>query len=86
MKKLLNYFFPIPTSEQKVNRRTLELFAVLNSQTEYVLNDLEKVQVLNNLRRFLNESLTSKKNKLIEDAVNANLSSSEVQNAINHIE
>jgi len=86
MKNLLNYLFPVPTSEQKVNRRTLELFAVLNSQTEYVLNDLEKVQVLNNLRRFLNESLTSKKNKLIEDAVNANLSSSEVQNAINHIE
>jgi len=86
MKKLLNYFFPKPTSEQKVNRRTLELFAVLNSETEYKLTDLEKVQVLNNLRRVLNESLTSKKNKLIEDAVNANLSSSEVQNAINHIE
>jgi len=86
MKNLLNYFFPVPTSEQKVNRRTLELFAVLNSQTEYELTDLEKVQVLNNLRRVLNESLTSKKNKLIEDSVNANLSSSEVQNAINHIE
>jgi len=86
MKKLLNYLFPVPTSEQKVNKRTEEIFAMLNSQTEYELTDLEKVQVLNNLRRFLNESLTSKKNKLIEDAVNANLSSSEVQNAINHIE
>jgi len=86
MKKLLKYLFPVPTSEQKVNRRTLELFVVLNSETEYILSDLEKVQVLNNLRRVLNESLTSKKNKLIEDAVNANLSSSEVQNAINHIE
>lgn len=57
MKKLINYFFPVPTSEQKVNKRTEELFSVLTSKVEYDLSELETVLVINNLRRKLNESL-----------------------------
>jgi len=83
---IINYLFPKPTSEQKVNKRTEELFSVLNSQTEYEVTDLEKVLVINNLRRKLNQSLKSKKNQLMSDAVEANLRAEEVENAIQKIE
>lgn len=85
MKEIINYLFPKLTSEQKVNRRTQEIFAVLNSQTEYDISDLEKVLVVNNLRLELNEHLMNKKNQLMSDSVDSNLRAEEVLNAMKHI-
>jgi len=86
MKKILNYLFPKPTSEQKVNKRTEELFSVLTSKVEYDLSELETVLVINNLRRKLNESLKSKKNQLMSDSIDSSLRAEEVENAIQKIE
>lgn len=74
------------TSEEKVNKRTGEVFTLLISETDIDLTDLEKVQVMNNVRRKTNEWLKSKKNELIEQSANCSLQAEEVGNAIKNIE
>lgn len=74
------------TSEEKVNRRTHEVFTLLISETDLSLSDLETVQVINNVRRKTNEWLKSKKNSLLEQSVNCSLQAEEVGNAIDKIE
>lgn len=74
------------TSEEKLNRRTSEVFTLLVSETDLELTDLETVQVINNVRRKLNEFLKTKKSDLLEHSTNCSLQADEVQNAIEKIE
>lgn len=84
--KLFKNPFRKLTSEEKVNRRSSEVFTLLISKVDLELSDLEKAQVMNNVRKKLIESLKSKKNDLIEQSVNCASNAEEVDSAISKIE
>lgn len=78
--------FKKKTREEQVMDKTEKVFALLVNDAEFDFTDLETVQVLNNVRRKLNESLMEKKALLQEQAVSCGQKANEVENVLRYIE
>ncbi len=78
--------FKKKTREQQVYEKTEKVFVMLTNDAEFEFTDLETVQVLNNVRRKLNESLMEKKALLQEQAVSCGQKANEVENVLRYIE
>ncbi len=74
------------TREEHVEKRTESVLAELLGNVEFDFTDLERVQILNNVRRGLAEHLKFKQATYIELSVNNSQSASEIGNAIKYIE
>ena len=78
--------FKKKTREQQVIDKTEKVFVALINDAEFEFTDLETVQVMNNVRRRLNEHLRNKKQEFMEQSVTCNQKAIEIENAIGFIE
>lgn len=60
-------FFKTKTREQKIEKRVEDVFEQLTSTIECEFTELETVQILNEVRRKLAESLENRKQKCISN-------------------
>lgn len=74
------------TREEHVEKRTESVLAELLGNAEFEFTDLERVQILNGVRRGLADHLRLKQATYIELSVNNSQSAKEIGNAIKYIE
>lgn len=79
-------WFKKKTREQHIQKRTESVFAELIGDAEFEFTDLERVQIMNNVRRNLAEHLRFKQAAYMELSVNNQQSAKEISNAIEYIE
>lgn len=78
--------FKRKTREQQVEKRTASVLSELLRISEFEFTDLERVQVLNNVRRELAGHLRMKQATYLEMAVNNSQLANETKGALEYIE
>jgi hypothetical protein len=79
-------WFKKKTREEQMEKRTESVLSELLGNAEFEFTDLEKVQIVNNVRRKLSEHLNEKKSEFMEHSVTYTQKASEVVNALKYIE
>ena len=74
------------TQEQKMQHRIDRVLLTLTDSSDFVFTELETVQILNNVRRKLNENLTSKRQECQTKSLEFQQKGKEIQNALNFLE
>jgi hypothetical protein len=83
---MLKLRFKKKTREQQMEKRVESVLAVLLGNAEFEFTDLERVQIVNNVRRGLADHLKMKQATYIELSVNNSQSAKEIGNALEYIE
>lgn len=74
------------TKEEKIEKRTSDVYEVLTSAIEFEFTELETVQILNDVRRLLVNSLNNRKNHC-ESIITANSQKiNEINEAMQYLE
>lgn len=85
--KYLNMFWPTKkTREEKIQHRVERLFLTLTDSSDFEFAELETVQIANELRRKLNESLINKKSEFCSKSVEFQQKGKEIQFALDIME
>lgn len=79
------WFFKQKTKEQQIQSRVDSVFTELTSEIEYVFTELETVQILNEVRRKLAESLENRKQKCISNITENSQKIKELKNASDYL-
>jgi len=74
------------TREEQIEKRTESVLAELLGNAEFDFTDLERVQIMNNVRRGLAEHLKFKQATYIELSVNNSQVAKEIGGALKYIE
>jgi hypothetical protein len=77
--------FKTKTREQKIEKRVDDVFEQLTSTIECEFTELETVQILNEVRRKLAESLENRKQKCISNITENNQKLKELKNAVDYL-
>lgn len=77
--------FKTKTREQKIQHRVDRVFLTLIDNSDFEFTELEIVQISNDVRRKLNESLQSKKSDCLSKSTELVQKAKEIENAINFI-
>jgi hypothetical protein len=77
--------FKTKTREQKIQKRVEDVFEQLTSTIECEFTELETVQILNEVRRKLSESLENRKQKYISNITENNQKLKELKNAVDYL-
>ena len=77
--------FKTKTREQKIENRVEDVFEQLTSTIECEFTELETVQILNEVRRKLAESLENRKQKCISNITENNQKLKELKNAVDYL-
>ena len=75
-------FWKKKTKEQQIEKRVESVFSELTSDIEFEFTELETVQILNDVRRKLDNSLKSKKSDCLSKSTELVQKSTEIQSAI----
>lgn len=72
--------------EKEIENRVEKLFYCLISDSEFEFTELEKVQMINTVRRKFSEHLKRQKSDLMEQSLSANQKANEIKNALSFLE
>jgi len=78
--------FKKKTREQLVIEKSEKVFFSLIYDSECTFTNIEKVQILNNVRRRLSDNLNCQKKDLMEESVCNNQKTDEIDSALSKIE
>lgn len=79
-------FLKKKTDEEKRKHRVDELFLKLTCDNDFKFTDLEHVQIVNDLRRKLHESLVEKRSECLSQSTEKQQKAKEIENALSFIE
>jgi hypothetical protein len=79
------WFFKQKTREQKIEKRVEYVFEQLTSTVECEFTELETVQILNEVRRKLAESLENRKQKCISNITENSQKIKEIDSAAEYL-
>jgi hypothetical protein len=79
-------WFKKKTREEQIDYRTQSVFTELMASVDFEFTELETIQILNNVRRKLHESLLNKKSYYMEQSVINSQKSTEIGSVIKYIE
>lgn len=79
-------WFKKKTREELVEKRAESVLACLLGNAEFEFTDLERVQIINNVRRKLSEHLEYKKDSFMEQSVISQQKATEIMRALEYIE
>jgi hypothetical protein len=75
-------FWKKKTRDQQIEKRVESVFSELTSDIEFEFTELEIVQILNDVRRKLDNSLKNKKSDCLSKSTELVQKSTEIQSAI----
>ena len=79
-------WFKKKTREEQIELRSEHVFNELKGKVDFEFTELETIQILNNVRRKLHESLLNKKSYYMEQSVINSQKSTEIGSVIKYIE
>lgn len=79
-------FLKKKTREEHIQKRTESVLAELLGNAEFEFTDLERVQIINNVRRGLADHLKAKQAAYVELSVNNSQAAKEIGQALVYIE
>lgn len=79
-------FWKRKSKDEQMQFRSNELINLLNSESDYTFTDLEKVQITNEFRRKLAESLQNKRNDNLSKSTEHQQTANELENIMQFIE
>lgn len=79
------WFFKAKTKEEQLQQRVEQVYEQLTSEIECEFTELETVQILNEVRRKLAESLENRKQKCISNITENSQKIKELKNASDYL-
>lgn len=83
--KIFKFLKKVPR-EKEIEMKVNNLFYSLISDSEFQFTDLERVQMINTIRRKLSDHLNNKKRVLAEQSLSAQQVANEIKSALEFLE